>query len=67
MSSSGRCPPESAGKAAGLSADEQAAAEILQAGGPYRTAHTMGYDDVIDPRDLRNALLSGLTASRAGA
>lgn len=32
--------------------------------GPYRTAHTMGYDDVIDPRELRNALLVGLSAAR---
>jgi methylmalonyl-CoA decarboxylase subunit alpha len=61
----GAMPAESGGRAAGLAADEQAAAEILQAGGPYRTAHTMGYDDVIDPRDLRNALLGGLaTATR---
>ena len=61
----GAMPAESGGRAAGLAADEQAAAEILQAGGPYRTAHTMGYDDVIDPRDLRNALLAGLaTATR---
>jgi acetyl-CoA carboxylase carboxyltransferase component len=60
----GAMPAESGGKAAGLSADQQAAAEILQAGGPYRIAHTMGYDEVIDPRDLRNALLAGLSASR---
>lgn len=60
----GAMPAESGGKAAGLSPDEQAAAEILQGGGPYRSAHTMGYDDVIDPRDLRNALLAGLSASR---
>jgi acetyl-CoA carboxylase carboxyltransferase component len=59
----GAMPAESGGQAAGLSPDEQAAAEILQAGGPYRSAHTMGYDDVIDPRDLRNALLAGLAAS----
>ena len=63
----GAMPAESGGRAAGLSADEQAAAEILQAGGPYRTAHTMGYDDVIDPRDLRNRLLSGLAAVRPPA
>jgi acetyl-CoA carboxylase carboxyltransferase component len=56
----GAMPAESGGRAAGLTADEQAAAEILQAGGPYRSAHTMGYDDVIDPRDLRDRLLAGL-------
>jgi acetyl-CoA carboxylase carboxyltransferase component len=58
----GAMPAASGGQAAGLSPDEQAAAEILQAGGPYRPAHRMGYDDVIDPRDLRNALLAGLAA-----
>ncbi|HEY5697699.1 MAG TPA: carboxyl transferase domain-containing protein [Acidimicrobiales bacterium] len=56
----GAMPAESGGRAAGLTADEQAAAEILQAGGPYRSAHTMGYDDVVDPRDLRDRLLAGL-------
>jgi acetyl-CoA carboxylase carboxyltransferase component len=56
----GTMPAESGGRAAGLTADEQAAAEILQAGGPYRSAHTMGYDDVVDPRDLRDRLLAGL-------
>jgi acetyl-CoA carboxylase carboxyltransferase component len=60
----GAMPAASGGQAAGLSPDEQAAAEILQAGGPYRSAHTMGYDDVIDPRDLRNALLAGLRSTR---
>jgi acetyl-CoA carboxylase carboxyltransferase component len=40
--------------------------QVDQSGGPYRTAHTMGYDDVIDPRELRNALLAGLAAVRAG-
>lgn len=60
----GAMPAASGGRAAGLSPDEQAAAEILQAGGPYRTAHTMGYDDVIDPRDLRDALLGGLAITR---
>jgi acetyl-CoA carboxylase carboxyltransferase component len=32
--------------------------------GPYRSAHSMGYDDVIDPRDLRDALLTGLRLAR---
>ena len=62
----GAMPAESGGRAAGLTADEQSAAEILQAGGPYRSAHTMGYDDVIDPRDLRDRLLAGLTLARSG-
>jgi acetyl-CoA carboxylase carboxyltransferase component len=62
----GAMPADSGGRAAGLGPDEQASAEILQAGGPYRSAHTMGYDDVIDPRDLRDRLLAGLAAARPG-
>jgi acetyl-CoA carboxylase carboxyltransferase component len=33
--------------------------------GPWRSAHTLGYDDVIDPRELRNALLTGLRLAAA--
>jgi hypothetical protein len=33
--------------------------------GPWRSAHTLGYDDVIDPRELRNALLTGLRLASA--
>jgi acetyl-CoA carboxylase carboxyltransferase component len=62
----GAMPAESGGRAAGLSPEEQATAEILQAGGPYRSAHTMGYDDVIDPRDLRDRLLAALAGARPG-
>jgi len=28
--------------------------------GPWRSAANLGYDDVIDPRQLRNALLAAL-------
>jgi acetyl-CoA carboxylase carboxyltransferase component len=56
----GAMPATSGSLAAGLAPDQTAVAEIVQAGGPYRTAHTMGYDDVIDPRDLRERLLTGL-------
>ena len=40
--------------------------EAQQAGSAYHLADGMKYDDVIDPRDLRNALLNGLalTAGR---
>ena len=53
-------PAGSGGRAAKLSAEEQHAAEESQQAGPYRMANGMGVDDVIDPRDLRNALLNGL-------
>jgi len=53
-------PAVSGGKAAKLSEEEQRAAEEAQLAGPYRMANGMGVDDVIDPRELRNALLAGL-------
>ena len=53
-------PAGTGGKAAKLSEEQQREAEAAQTAGPYRMATGMGVDDVIDPRDLRNALLSGL-------
>ncbi|MEE2665746.1 MAG: carboxyl transferase domain-containing protein [Myxococcota bacterium] len=53
-------PASSGGRAAKLSDEQQRAAEEAQTAGPYRMATGMGVDDVIDPRDLRNALLGGL-------
>lgn len=53
-------PAGSGGRAAKLSEEEQRKAEEAQQAGPYRMANGMGVDDVIDPRDLRNALLNGL-------
>lgn len=45
--------------------DEATRARIAaeQAGGAFKVANNMGYDDVIDPRELRNALLKGLELS----
>lgn len=48
------------GASAGLDADEQARVEAAQAAGVWRMASSMGVDEVIDPRDLRNAILSAL-------
>jgi acetyl-CoA carboxylase carboxyltransferase component len=53
-------PAGSGGRAAKLSEEQQREAEQAQTAGPYRMATGMGVDDVIDPRDLRNALLGGL-------
>ncbi|MGY1812070.1 acyl-CoA carboxylase subunit beta [Blastococcus sp. SYSU D00820] len=36
-----------------------------EAGGPWRLAGSVTYDDVIDPRELRNALLDALRLARA--
>ena len=56
----GAMPAESGGRSAKL--DDAARAEVTasQTGGPWPQAHGMGYDDVIDPRDLRDALLRAL-------
>ena len=53
-------PAGAGGRSAKLDAETQAKVEAEQASGPWSMAERMGYDDVIDPRELRNALLSGL-------
>jgi acetyl-CoA carboxylase carboxyltransferase component len=56
--------PVSSGAASAKVNDADAARiQAEQAGGSYTTANTLGYDDVIDPRQLRNALLRGLALS----
>jgi acetyl-CoA carboxylase carboxyltransferase component len=48
-------------------ADEDTAALLRQAEleSSYKSARGLGYDDLIDPRDLRNVLLEGLAVARA--
>jgi acetyl-CoA carboxylase carboxyltransferase component len=60
----GAMPAGSGAKAARLdeAAREKIAAE--QAGSAMQLADRMVYDDVIDPRELRNALLNGLSLAR---
>ena len=48
------------GASAKLDADTQAEVEASQAAGPWRMAAGMATDDVIDPRELRDAILGGL-------
>ena len=60
----GSMPAASGGRSAGLDADRQARVEQDQEAGPWRMAAGMVYDDVIDPRELRNALLRGLELAR---
>jgi acetyl-CoA carboxylase carboxyltransferase component len=64
----GAMPAASGAAAAKLDAAARAKAEADQAGGAYQIAGKIGYDDIIDPRDLRNALLHGLalTEKRSG-
>jgi acetyl-CoA carboxylase carboxyltransferase component len=56
----GAMPAESGGRSAKLDHAAQAEVTASQTGGPWPQAHGMGYDDVIDPRDLRDALLRAL-------
>lgn len=59
----GAMPATSGGQSAKLDADTQAEVEAHQSGGPWGMAAGMVYDDIIDPRELRNALLTGLELS----
>ena len=58
-------PAASGGKAAGLDEEARARIEKRQQSGPYGLGHHLGVDEVIDPRELRNALLGGLSLAAA--
>jgi acetyl-CoA carboxylase carboxyltransferase component len=59
-------PAGGGGVAAAADAEIQAQLDSAETSGPWSVADTLGYDDVIDPRELRNALLAALrtTAGR---
>jgi acetyl-CoA carboxylase carboxyltransferase component len=59
----GGVPAGSGGVAAGTDAEAQARLEAAQGGGAWPAADNLGYDEVVDPRDLRNRLLSVLRSS----
>ena len=52
------------GMAAKMSDQERAMLEQVEREGWLKVADTLGYDEIIDPRDLRNQLLAGLKLSR---
>jgi acetyl-CoA carboxylase carboxyltransferase component len=56
----GAMPAAGGGRAAGADDELQALLDHAELGGAYSAADNLGYDAVIDPRDLRNALLDGL-------
>ena len=64
----GAMPAETGSDAAGSEADVRALLEHADLGGAYAAADRMSYDDVIDPRQLRNELLRALrlTSARRG-
>ncbi len=53
-------PAQSGGKTANLDDDTRSKIERAQRGGPYGLADRLGIDEVVDPRQLRNALIAGL-------
>ena len=53
-------PAGAGGRSANLDAETQARVEAEQSSGPWGGAAGMGYDEIIDPRELRNALIDGL-------
>ncbi len=61
----GAMPATGGGAAARVDDDTQSLLDHAELGGAYSSADTMRYDDVIDPRELRNALLAGLRLASA--
>jgi acetyl-CoA carboxylase carboxyltransferase component len=61
----GAMPAEGGGQAAQLEADTQALLEHAELGGAYSAADGLSYDEIIEPAELRDALLDGLRLSRA--
>ena len=56
----GAMPAAGGGAAAGVDDDAQRVLDNAELGGAYSSADTMSYDEVIDPGELRNALLAAL-------
>jgi acetyl-CoA carboxylase carboxyltransferase component len=61
----GAMPSTGAGAAAGMGDAEQAALDEADTAGAYRAGDRFSYDEVIDPRDLRNRLLAALDLAGA--
>lgn len=61
----GAMPASGGGAAAGVDDETQALLSNAELGGAYSSADTMSYDDVIEPSELRNALLAALRLSSA--
>ena len=61
----GDIPAQGGGNAANV---DEATAQLLaeaEASGAWTTGDTMAYDEIIDPREMRNALLKGLALAKA--
>lgn len=60
----GAMPASSGADAAGLSDTERTHAIAAQTSSAWAMADKMAYDDIIDPRELRSALINGLVLAR---
>jgi acetyl-CoA carboxylase carboxyltransferase component len=60
----GGLPTSGGAEAAALDDDAAAAMREAEDDACWRSADTMAYDEIIDPRDLRNYLIAGLGASQ---
>jgi len=61
----GAMPATVGGATSGADEETRRALEEDEGAGPWRLAGSATYDEVIDPRDLRDVLLDGLARSRA--
>jgi len=61
----GAMPAEGGAQAARLEADTQALLEHAELGGAYSSADTMSYDEVVEPAELRDALLAAMRLTTA--
>lgn len=59
----GGIPAKGGSNAANLDPQMQAKLEAMEENASWGTSDTMAYDEVIDPRELRNRLISGLESS----
>ncbi len=59
----GGLPTRGGDKAAGLDPETIAKMQEFESNASWSTADTMAFDEIVDPRQLRNALLAGLRAA----
>lgn len=59
----GGLPTKGGGEAAGLDAETRAKMQAMESDASWSTADTMAFDEIVDPRQLRNALLVGLASA----
>jgi len=65
--SMGAMPAKGGGDASKASEADRALLDAREVDGPWGIADHMAFDEIIDPRELRNALLTGLELSEGRA